>query len=498
VLLLEGSDRPGQKILISGGGRCNVLPSQASHTDFVSDSSPNLVRKVLAVWPLAEVRRFFEAELGVPLKLEAATGKLFPVGNRARTVLDALMTAYVQRGGRVCIATRVTDLLRGDDCWAVQLSSGETLRAARVILATGGLSVPATGSDGAGLRIARELGHAIVPTYPALVPLTGSNPAHRALAGVSVQARVWAADEGPRTNDQERHSTVVVRRSSFVSSHGGFLFTHRGYSGPAVFNVSHVVTRAMADGGARLTLLVQWTDLDAAAWDVLLRAGPGPALPLLRRHLPERLAAELLTETGLGDADLSQLRREERARLVDALTRYPLPWAGSEGYKTAEVTGGGVSLAEVNPAKLESRRAPGLYLCGELLEAFGLIGGYNFLWAWVTGRRAGAGDGLRPDRGVASRPLRPAGGRARRDRRLGRHLAAAAARGYRQSEGDVLHRQGDRCGRSRGQRPGELRRRPARSGGLSRRFPGISAQMQPAGGRPDESDRGSQCRADAR
>jgi len=389
VLLLEGSARPGQKILISGGGRCNVLPSQASHTDFVSDSSPNLVRKVLAAWPLADVRRFFEAELGVPLKLEAETGKLFPVSDRARTVLDALMTAYVQRGGRVCTAARVTDLLRSDDCWMVQLSSGETIRAARVVLATGGLSVPATGSDGAGLRIARELDHVIVPTYPALVPLTGSNPVHRALAGVSVRVRVWAADEGPRTKDQERHPASAVRPSSSVSSHGGFLFTHRGYSGPAVLNVSHVVTRAMADGDARPALLVQWADLDAAAWDALLRAGSGPALPLLRRHLPERLAAQLLSETGLAQADLSQLRREERAGLVNALTRYPLPWAGSEGYKTAEVTGGGVSLAEVNPATLESRRAPSLYLCGELLDAFGPIGGYNFLWAWVTGRSAG-------------------------------------------------------------------------------------------------------------
>jgi len=394
VLLLEGSDRPGQKILISGGGRCNVLPGQASHTDFVSDSSPNLVRKVLAAWPPADVRRFFEAELGVPLKLEAESGKLFPVSGRARTVLDALLAAYVQRGGRVCTATRVTDLLRADDYWAVQLSSGETLRAARVILATGGLSVPATGSDGAGLRIARKLGHAIVPTYPALVPLTSSNPAHRALAGVSVQARVRATDEGPKTKYQDRHSAFVVRPSSVVSWQGGFLFTHRGYSGPAVLNVSHAVTRALADGSAKPALLVQWTDLDAAAWDALLRAGSGPALPLLRRHLPERLAAQLLTETGLADADLSQLRREDRARLVDALTRYPLPWAGSEGYKTAEVTGGGVSLAEVNPATLESRRAPGLYLCGELLDAFGPIGGYNFLWAWVTGRSAGLAAGV--------------------------------------------------------------------------------------------------------
>ncbi|MCU0502134.1 MAG: aminoacetone oxidase family FAD-binding enzyme, partial [Anaerolineae bacterium] len=191
VLLLEGSDRPGQKILISGGGRCNVLPSQALHTDFISACSPNLVRKVLAAWPLGEVRRFFETELGVPLKLEAETGKLFPASDRARTVLDALLTAYVQRGGHLRTTARVVDLRRADDGWAVQLSSGDVIRAASVVLATGGLSVPSTGSDGMGLRIARETGHAIVPTYPALVPLTGGDPAHRALAGVSVRARVW-------------------------------------------------------------------------------------------------------------------------------------------------------------------------------------------------------------------------------------------------------------------------------------------------------------------
>ena len=137
------------------------------------------------------------------------------------------------------------------------------------------------------------------------------------------------------------------------------------------------------------TIRVQWADLDADAWEAALREGRGGALSLLRQHLPERLAAQLLVETGLEGADLSQLRREERSRLVEILTRYPLPWTGTEGYKTAEVTGGGVSLAEVNPATLESRRAPDLYFCGEMLDAFGPIGGYNFLWAWVTGRIAG-------------------------------------------------------------------------------------------------------------
>jgi predicted Rossmann fold flavoprotein len=378
VLLLEGSDRPGQKILISGGGRCNVLPSQASHTDFVSDSSPNLVRKILAAWPLVDVRRFFEADLGVPLTLEVETGKLFPTSGRARTVLDALLTAVTQRGVQLRMATRVIALGREGDAWSVRLASDEVIRAQRVILATGGLSVPATGSDGAGLRIAQVLGHTIVPTYPALVPLTGLNAAHRALAGVSLTARLTALS--PKSSGNKVSTTT---------STGGFLFTHRGYSGPAVLNISHVGARAMLAGGRRPEIFVQWTELDAAAWDQLLREGRGPILPVLRQHLPERLAAQLLAETELGAVELSQLRREERGRLVEVLTHYPLPWSGHEGYKTAEVTGGGVSLAEINPATLESRRAPGLHLCGEILDAFGPIGGFNFLWAWVTGRSAG-------------------------------------------------------------------------------------------------------------
>ena len=214
VLLLEGSARPGQKILISGGGRCNVLPREALHTDFISDSSPNLVRKVLAAWPLAKVRRFFEADLGVLLKLEAETGKLFPASDRARTVLDALMTAYVQRGGRVCTATRVTDLRRSDDCWAVQLASGETIRAERVILATGGLSVPATGSDGVGLRIARRAWPCHRPHLSRARAADGQQ-SRTPGAGGRVDAGAGVGS-GRRTKDKRSREAFHGRRSSVV------------------------------------------------------------------------------------------------------------------------------------------------------------------------------------------------------------------------------------------------------------------------------------------
>jgi predicted Rossmann fold flavoprotein len=267
----------------------------------------------------------------------------------------------------------VSGLRREGDRWLVSLTSGDDIVAAGVVLATGGLSVPATGSDGAGMRIAEKLGHTVVPTYPALVPLTSSLPAHGTLAGVSLPVTLTAP--------------LVGGKRTYVSQ-GGFLFTHRGYSGPAILNISHLAVRG-ALLGSPPPIWVQWTDLGTVAWDALLRSKTGPILPLLRSLLPQRLAEQLLVESGLTGAVGSQLRREDRTHLVEFLTHYPLPWAGHEGYRTAEVTGGGIPINEVDPATLESSLALGLFLCGEMLDVFGPIGGYNFLWAWVTGRIAG-------------------------------------------------------------------------------------------------------------
>lgn len=382
TLLLEGTQKPGQKILISGGGRCNVLPSRASHLGFHSDGSPNTLRKILAAWPLDQVKRWFEEDLGVPLALEEESGKLFPVSSRAQTVLDALLAAALRAGAELRLGARVVGLERAGDAWRVRLESGDALDAGRVVLATGGLSVPSTGSDGAGLSIARALGHDMVPTYPALTPLTTSSAAHKALAGVSLTATVSAI---PANGKGPQRST------------GGFLFTHRGYSGPAVLNISHIPVRSTFVGGPRPVVSVQWTDLSAEDWDERFRRARGSLGSALRAGsrggLPDRLMATLLGELNLTAVMADQMRREDRLRLVDALTEYPLPWSGHEGYRVAEVTGGGVALDQVNAATLESRVAGGLHLCGEILDAFGPIGGYNFLWAWVTGKIAGEAAG---------------------------------------------------------------------------------------------------------
>ncbi len=403
VTLLERTKDGGRKILISGGGRCNILPSSWRPEQYVTASSPNTLRNMLRAWPLAEQRRFFERTLRIPLALEEETGKLFPVSNSAREVRDRLVEVARDRGVDIRFNAHVTDLAPaegppgnqgrggpdgaddgtpGEAEWVIGMAGGGSFRSRSVIVATGGLSVPATGSDGTGLRLLEKLGHTIHPLYPALTPLTADPPRHAPLAGVSLDVDIAAP----------------LERGRFETD-GGFLFTHRGYSGPAVLNVSHLAVRHRLGGGrpSDRPILVAWTGEDAGAWDRALVGEPaGTVASLLRRRLPTRLADALIEEARVPlDRWLAQLSRDERARLVDVLARYPLPWTGDEGYRKAEVTGGGVALGEVDPRTLESRVAPGLFLCGELLDAFGPIGGYNFLWGWATGRAAGLGAAAR-------------------------------------------------------------------------------------------------------
>jgi len=374
VVLLESTADGGRKILISGGGRCNILPGQLEERRFVTDSSPHSLKKMLRTWPQAEQRKFFESELAIPLVLEEESGKLFPASNRARDVRDALVALARRRGVEVRFSTRVESVRPEGMGWLLQ-SGGETLSARALILATGGLSVPATGSDGWRLALARQLGHTVHATYPALTPLTHTPPLHGDLSGISLVATLTAS--GGRRE---------------AEAHGGFLFTHRGYSGPAVLDVSHVIVRARLEG-VPASLVAHWGQGDEAFWrESLVARGSGQVITLLRSELPSRLAERLMHDAGVAtDVTLAQLRKEQREALIDSLVRYPLPVTGDEGYKKAEVTGGGVALAEVDPRTMESRITPGLFLCGEILDAFGPIGGYNFAWAWATGRSAGLG-----------------------------------------------------------------------------------------------------------
>ncbi len=374
TLLLERTRDGGRKILISGGGRCNILPARVDESRFVTDSSPHTLRKIVRSWPLREQISFFERELGLELVEEPESAKLFPVSNRARDVRDGLLALAARRGARFMPDTLVTGLVpRGGD-WIVEREGASPLEVDRVIVATGGLSVPTTGSDGSGLRMLAALGHTLHATYPALTPLVAQSGPFGVLAGISLTVTMTAE--------------ASSRRSS---ASGGFLFTHRGYSGPAVLDVSHVVTRSRLEEDSTARVVVRWTGLDEKEWEAALKPERTRTVAgVLRRELPERLADALAMTAGIAPAQpLAQLTREQRLRLISLLVRGEIPWTSDEGYKKAEVTGGGVSLAEIDPRTMESRHHAGLYLCGEALDAFGPIGGYNFLWAWATGRAAG-------------------------------------------------------------------------------------------------------------
>ena len=375
TVLLERTRDGGRKILISGGGRCNVLPARLDESRFVTDSSPNTLRKLVRSWPLPEQVAFFEQTLGIPLVEETESVKLFPASHRARDVRDGLLALAARRGAILRTDTFVTDLLPVRAGWCVQHQSGEPLEVDAVVVATGGLSVPATGSDGTGLRVLERLGHTMHPTYAALTPLTAQPAPFGNLSGVSLRVTLTA-------RSRERSATAT----------GGFLFTHHGYSGPSVLDVSHVAVRSRGTSD-QAHVSVRWTAATDAEVEAQLKPqGTRSVVGALRTLVPDRLASLLIERAGVEPTrSLAELARADRLRLVESLLRGDLPWTGDEGYKKAEVTGGGVSLAEIDPRTMESRRHKGLFLCGEVLDAFGPIGGYNFLWAWATGRAAGRG-----------------------------------------------------------------------------------------------------------
>jgi len=373
TLLLDRNHRLGEKILLSGGGRCNVLPTEVDPASYTTDSSRNTLKKILLSWPLAEVRAFLEGPIGLRLVEEKKTGKVFPLFGGGEGVRDGLLAAAKRAGAKVRTDALVTEV-HPSERRRVRIESGEGIVTHRVILATGGLSYPETGSDGAGFAVARSLGHQVVPPYPALVALRSRGKRFHLLSGLCLPVLLTVGEGKGR-----------------VRAEGDFLFTHRGFSGPVVLGLAHHAARAELLG-LRPAITVCWGPRRVEEWEDLLASHPTRTVRgVLKEALPGRLVDALLLEIGLFEAKVTALSKAERARVLQALTAFPLPWTRTEGFAAAEATGGGVPLSEVNPETLESRIAPRIHLCGEVLDAFGPIGGNNFLWAFVTGRLAGEG-----------------------------------------------------------------------------------------------------------
>ncbi|HSM51392.1 MAG TPA: aminoacetone oxidase family FAD-binding enzyme [Thermoanaerobaculia bacterium] len=375
VVALDGAARPGAKILVSGGGRCNLAHETVSGRDF-HGSSPHAVEKVLRQFDVAATLAFF-AGLGVVVRREEG-GKLFPANGRARTVLDALLAEANRRGVEIRTSHRVAAVSPSGSGLLVSGPWG-ALAADRVVLATGGRSLPKSGSDGSGYALAASLGHRITPTLPALVPLLlAADHPFRSLAGLSAPV------------------ALAVRATSgrrLVEVTGPLLCTHFGISGPAVLDVSrHLLAARRADPGAHLVASFL-PGRHAGEWEELLSSlGPRSVRALLAESLPPRLAEALCRLAGVEPATPGyRLRREARRALVRSLTELPLPVEGDRGFVAAEVTAGGVPLAEIDLRTMASRRAPALHLCGEICDVDGRLGGFNFQWAWSSGQLAGLG-----------------------------------------------------------------------------------------------------------
>ncbi len=386
ILVLDGARKIGAKILISGGGRCNVTHDRITAEDF--NGSRPAIRNVLAAFDERATVRWFSS-LGVALKREE-TGKLFPISNSARTVLHALLHRCTALGVSVRADCRVLDVCPADrspsektspPSFAVRLEHGE-LRARQVILATGGRSLPRTGSDGGGWEIARRLGHSVTDTYPALVPLVlRPDMFHVELSGLScpVALSTFADDK------------LVDRRA------GDLLFTHFGVSGPVVMDASRhwVIAHGRAARASLRCSFLPTRSFEHIDRELLAAAstrGGASLARVLTAWLPQRLAAALAHSSGLDPSSrIGELGRRPRRVLAHSLTGLPLPVTRDRGWNFAEVTAGGVPLSEIDYRNMASRKAKGLFLAGEMLDCDGRIGGFNFQWAWATGYLAGRG-----------------------------------------------------------------------------------------------------------
>lgn len=396
VLLLEKNRKTGAKILMSGGTRCNLTHNCGSEAIIEAFGKPGrFLRQALAELSPQDTVAMFH-RLGVATKVED-TGKVFPQNDRAVEVRDALLLDAIHHGVRIQTAAAVVAIERTGEHFEIvteqdNLPGGRSrLTARRVIVTSGGRSWPGCGTTGDGYGWLQQLGHTIEPTRPALVPLTGGAAWSQQLSGLTlpnVNLSVWSTPaEGKRPKKQK----PVVTRG------GGFLFTHIGFSGPAVMDVSRQLTipQGCQLRCLRADFLPDMSTQELESWLAQQRqqSGGQNAATVMSRLVPKRLATALVgLATGsdaVAAAPLAELRRGVLQQLVAVSKGVDLTIRGSRGFEKAEVTAGGVRLKEVDPRTMESRLVPGLYIAGEVLDLDGWIGGYNFQSAFSTGHVAG-------------------------------------------------------------------------------------------------------------
>lgn len=375
VLLLERNPKPGIKILISGGGRCNLThagPTEELLSAF-RVSERRFLRPAFHRFTSADLIRLIEAG-GVPT-LTRANGRVFPAGGTARQVMEVL--GRLLDGVHLRTGVRVTGIDATDGTVTAVRCGEESCASSHVIVATGGASYPKTGTTGDGYAWLTELGHAMVTVRPALAPIAVTPAAPPGWRGVALRGG--------------RLSAVVDGRS-IAAETGDLLFTHEGLSGPAVLEISRTV--AECEGVVRL----EWDFYPGREFSVLdadltamTRDRQGRMIgSVLEEILPNRLVPAICEAAGVLPTErCATLRRDARRAITRLVKSWPLGAVASIPLERGEVTAGGVALAEVDPRSMRSRRTRGLYVCGEILDIAGPVGGYNLQAAFSTGFVAG-------------------------------------------------------------------------------------------------------------
>jgi predicted Rossmann fold flavoprotein len=396
TLLLEKNRKPGVKILMSGGTRCNLTHATDARgivEAFGRRQGPFLYSALAALGPDSLVQ-LIESE-GVRTKVEPG-GKIFPVSNRAGDVLEALQRRLKRSGATLWLDAAVKGVERlrenGSHRFRIRLADRELL-AESVVVTVGGQSYPGCGTCGDGYGWAKSFGHKVIPPRPALAPLTSPASWVHSLRGVTI-ADVTVRIENAEDKRDPTVGTKRRREEETTSCRGSFLFTHFGLSGPAPMNLSRVVTARPNSRHWQAVCDFAPQRRDGELSEALTAAGAEgrnrSVVALMGQWLPRRLAEALLDQSQVPtERRMSELTKRERAAIVDAIKRTAIPIDGTLGFKKAEVTAGGVSLDEIESRTMQSKLIEGLYFAGEILDLDGPIGGYNFQAAFSTGWLAG-------------------------------------------------------------------------------------------------------------
>lgn len=381
TVILEKMRRPGKKILITGKGRCNIT-NNCDLQEIIKNIPGNgrFLNSALRRFTNQDIVQLLE-DNGLPTKVERG-GRVFPVSDKAVDVVDTLVKIYKNYGGRLLTDCKVKSITAefGKITGAVT-ADGQKFTADAVILAAGGSSYPGTGSDGSGVKLAKALGHTIVPLAPSLVPLESDSPYIAGLQGLSLR---------------NIEGTIYADGKKIGSEFGEMLFTHFGVSGPIILSLSKCVAEAFARGAQEVELAIDLKPaldkdkLDARLQRDFMQYSRKQMPNGMKDLLPQRLIAPVLDQAFIDEEKfVNQLSRAERRRLVDVLKAFTVPITGTRPIAEAIVTAGGVSLKEIDPKTMESKLIKGLFFAGEVMDIDGYTGGYNLQAAFSTGYAAG-------------------------------------------------------------------------------------------------------------